>query len=202
MQCYNISIHLETIIRARGSSMPKTKNLSAGLLAWALICIASPSLATPPKVVVSLKPIHSLVSGVMVGLGRPGLLQGRAQSPHGHALKPSQAAALQSAGLVFWIGPGMERNLAGRLAALAPDATAISLAQAEGVRLRPLSAGAKEDRDLHIWLAPNNARAILRHVARVLGEVDAPNAARYRANAKKVMGRLAGLEKAMEKVHL
>ena len=52
-------------------------------------------------VVVSIKPIHALVAGVMQGVGTQHLLLNDQQSPHHFALKPSQARLLQQAELVW-----------------------------------------------------------------------------------------------------
>jgi len=43
------------------------------------------------KVVTSIKPVHSLVSGVMMGVGVPSLIIDGSGSPHTYSLKPSQA---------------------------------------------------------------------------------------------------------------
>ncbi len=60
-----------------------------------------------PNVVASIEPVHSLVAAVMAGVGEPLLLVGGGASPHTASLRPSQAAALQSADLVFWIGESL-----------------------------------------------------------------------------------------------
>lgn len=170
-----------------------------GLLFAALLYLSPLPLDAAPKVVVTLQPIHSLVSGVMDGVGRPVLLMQSGDSAHGQALKPSQAAALERADLVFWIGGQLERNLAGRLPTLAPGARVIPLSEAEGVRLRPLAGGAKGAWDMHIWLDPGNAKAIVRGVASALIQADGEHATAYRANAGKLLDRLAALEGALEK---
>ena len=48
---------------------------------------ASPALAAP-QVIASLKPLHSLVAGVMAGVGEPDLLVRGAASEHGYVLRP------------------------------------------------------------------------------------------------------------------
>ncbi|MFN4089584.1 MAG: zinc ABC transporter substrate-binding protein [Alphaproteobacteria bacterium] len=48
--------------------------------------------------------------------------------------------------------------------------------------------------DMHVWLDPANARAIVQHVATVLGEADGANAAAYEANAERTIGRLDELD--------
>lgn len=40
-----------------------------------------------------------------------------------------------------------------------------------------------DEEDMHLWLDPTNAKAILAAMSEALGRVDAPNAARYAANA-------------------
>jgi len=56
------------------------------------------------KVVTSIKPIHSLVSYVMEGVGEPDVIVDGYNSPHGFSLKPSHAKMLENADLVIWVG--------------------------------------------------------------------------------------------------
>ena len=98
---------------------------------------AAPARADAPQVVVSIKPIHSLVAGVMAGVGEPDLLIAGGGSPHSYALRPSQAQALQEADVVFWVGEALETFLAKPLASLPRDARLVALHEAEGVTLLP-----------------------------------------------------------------
>ena len=52
------------------------------------------------KVVASIKPLHSLVSYVMDGVGTPDILVDGSASPHTFQLKPSHASMLQEADIV------------------------------------------------------------------------------------------------------
>lgn len=94
-----------------------------------------------PDVVVSIKPIHSLVAAVMEGVGEPALIVEGAASPHTFTMKPSNARAVQEADLVFWMGPNMEAFLEKPLEALASDATVIELDDAEGLTKLPFREG-------------------------------------------------------------
>ena len=86
--------------------------LTAALLASLPFQVgASEQKSSPPNVVVSIKPLHSLVASVMKGVGEPELLLEGNTSPHTAALKPSQAEAIQKADLVFWIGDTLEAFL-------------------------------------------------------------------------------------------
>tara|TARA_Y100001954_G_C15662458_1_gene528448 strand:- start:12 stop:944 length:933 start_codon:yes stop_codon:yes gene_type:complete len=85
------------------------------------------------KVVASIKPIHSLVAGVMEGTGTPTLIVEGAGSPHTDALKPSQARRLQEADLVFWVGNTLEPFLQKPLESIASKATPVTLMDVDGL---------------------------------------------------------------------
>ena len=104
--------------------------LAAGLFS----AFAFPSLAdTPPVVLASIKPIHSLVAAVMQGVAEPGLIVEGAASPHSYALKPSQAAKLAKATHVFWIGHELETFLEKPIETIGDHASAIDLLETPGL---------------------------------------------------------------------
>lgn len=86
------------------------------------------------RVAVTIKPIHSLVAGVMEGVGRPSLIIKGAASPHDFALKPSQAAELENANLIFWVGPGLETSLEKPINTLGSKARVAPLAETVGLK--------------------------------------------------------------------
>jgi zinc transport system substrate-binding protein len=162
-----------------------------------------------PEVVVTLAPIHGLVAGVMVGVGAPALLIASGASPHDRVLRPSEARLLQGADIVFRVGGGLEGFLERPLRALGVGTEVVTFAEADGIRRHPLRPGgvwldagaaAGDDPDAdnpHIWLDPANAQAIVRAAARALGRLDPDNAARYDANARALLARLAALDAAL-----
>ena len=98
------------------------------------ILSASLSLAQADvKVVTSIKPVHSLVSAVMAGVGEPSLLVKGAGSPHTYALKPSQAQQLQDAELVFWMSHDLEAFLENSIESIATSAKSVPLMEAHGL---------------------------------------------------------------------
>lgn len=178
--------------------------------------IASPALAAP-NVLASLKPIHSLVAGVMEGVGEPHLLVQGAASEHGYAMRPSDAAKIEAADIVFWVGPEMETYMTGLLATLAADAEIVTLAETEGLERLALREGglfeahdhgedghdhdhdhdhdhAHGEFDAHIWLDPQNARLMVAAIAEALIAADPENAASYDANGRALVARLDALE--------
>ncbi len=98
--------------------------------------------ASAPAVVVSIKPLHSLVANVMEGVGEPDLIIGSGASPHGYQMRPSQAAALGKADVIIWIGRDMESFLVRPLANLGKDAEIITLTEAPQISLLRFREGA------------------------------------------------------------
>ena len=103
------------------------------LCAFALLHASGAGAA--PEVVVSIKPIHALVAGVMGDAGEPRLIVPGAASPHTYQMRPSEAAALHAADLVVWVGEALETFLAGPVANLGSGAEILTLYRAAGMRL-------------------------------------------------------------------
>ena len=87
------------------------------------------------KVVTSIKPIHSLASYLMDGIGKPGLIVDGYASPHSFSMKPSHAKMLQNADIVFWVGEGMENFLKKPLSSIAKKAEKIELIEVKGLNI-------------------------------------------------------------------
>lgn len=114
---------------------------------WAMVAAAH----AEPKVVASIKPIHGLVAAVMGGTGSPELLVDGASSPHNYALRPSQAANLQDADIVFWVGEPLERFLDKALETIGAYAQSVALSEIDGLKtlgFRDIEV-AQDDHDNH-----------------------------------------------------
>ena len=193
--------------------------LAASLLLSGLLVGTAASAADAPTVVVSIKPIHSLVAAVMQGVGTPDLIVDGAASPHTYALKPSNARSLEQAQVVFWVGPGMEAFLQKPLASLGSNASIVELDHAPGItKLKFREGGAFEphddgdepaagedhehdhdDRDhgefdTHLWLDPHNAKAMVAEITTSLVAADPANALTYEANQKALNDKLDALD--------
>lgn len=162
------------------------------LLFAGLLPLGAAQAASGPNVVASIRPVHSLVAGVMEGVGDPVLLV-KYGSPHDYSFRPSDAKALSSAKVVFWVGPHLETFLDKPLRALAHKAEPVPLEHVKGLRLlkvRSSFEGHHHPIDPHFWLDPENAKQVVIHVAKVLSRIDPANADVYRANAEYQVGRL------------
>ena len=98
-----------------------------------LLFTANSSANADIKVVASIKPIHSLASYLMDGVGKPDLIVDGYASPHGFAMKPSHAKMLQNADLIFWVGEDLENFLEKPLKSIAKKAEKIELIEIKGL---------------------------------------------------------------------
>jgi len=100
------------------------------------------AFADVPRVAVDIAPVHSLVARVMAGVGAPDLIVQPGATPHEYNLRPSDAAALQAADLVFWMGEDLTPWMDDALGTLADGATVTSLLHADGTVLLDFREGA------------------------------------------------------------
>jgi zinc transport system substrate-binding protein len=127
------------------------KKLLTTLALLAGSMLMTPAAAATPNVVVSIKPVHSLVASIMRGIAEPSLILKGAGSPHTYQMMPADAEMLQNAEVVFWIGPDFEKFLEKPLASLAANADVVELDETPGLIKLPLREGgafeAHEDGD-------------------------------------------------------
>jgi len=168
-----------------------------------IICIAIPSFgfAADNKVIVSIKPLHSLVAAVMEGSGdSPMLLVDGKASPHDFSLRPSQVAALQKADMVFYIGDAFELFLQKILPTLPAKVTRVAIDKETQLSFftqrgeKDFSKKEKEAhtpaRDLHYWLLASNAQAMVQEIARQLALQYPGKRNIYFTNVKKINARI------------
>ncbi len=120
---------------------------------------------------------------------------------------------LQKADMVFWVGPELEGFLDKSLGAIAPEAQSVVLAASPGLsKIKGSDQHDDHDHeegdheghddetvkpedafDPHIWLDPDNAIVMVRHIAQRLAEQDEKNSQKYTANADETIERLKQL---------
>ena len=126
----------------RSPLMLRRSGLALAAAALFNCVIASPASADAAvRVVASIKPVHSLVSAVMAGVGEPHLIIRGAVSPHTVSMRPSDAAVLENARVIFLIGESLETSLARPIDTLAGNARVIALSEVQGLVRRPLREG-------------------------------------------------------------
>ena len=184
----------------------------AGCLATFLL--STSALATP-KVIASIMPVHSIVASVMGDIATPDLLLSGKNSEHTASLSPEQISGLGKADIVFMIGGGLEHKLGQISGTEAVNGKKfVALVDAPGIKALKIRTGGTfeedDDEELpdihddqyafaqkynpHIWLDPENAKAMTKAVAAQLGEIDPAHAKTYEANANTYLASLEQLE--------
>jgi zinc transport system substrate-binding protein len=119
------------------------------LAAATLAAGTATAAADVPMVVTDTPVVHSLVAQVMGDLGEPVVLLEPGADPHSFQLRPSQAAALSEAALVFWVGAELTPWLDRALGTLSGNAKAVALLDAPGVTLMAYGAAHEHGHDDH-----------------------------------------------------
>lgn len=161
--------------------------------------------AAPPKVVVSIQPIHSLVASIMEGVDQPHLLLPPDSSPHFFQLRPRDAELIHTSELIIWVGPELENFLEKPLEALGQDSTKLALMETDGLTLLSGSHDHHHDHDHekdsqdenhshhhdhsidpHVWLSPSNASQMVKAIEQQLIRLDPEHQKQYQDNSKAV----------------
>lgn len=166
------------------------------------------------KVMVSSKPIHALVAAVMKDVGTPDLLVEGSTSPHTYALRPSDMSRLNKADVFFRVSEALEPFTSKVVRSLPRKVKVATLVQAPGIKLLQRRSGgpfevhkhshghghshgkhkhataAGGNYDAHVWLDPDNAKAMVEAIAAILAERAPQSAEKIRANATALNARL------------
>lgn len=170
------------------------------------LLLALPLQAKTPSILVTIKPIHSLVSGLTLGISRPALLIEGTQSPHDYALKPSDRRLLNEADLIIYTGPAIEgfmHTLENKL----DKKRLLALSELPGIKTLPVrpqhSLKQEMDHDHHhhdsaidghIWLSIENAKTISQQLYQWLIKIDGDNRDRYTTNLQRQLDELNALQ--------
>lgn len=164
-----------------------------------------------PNVVTSIKPIHSLATSIMQGVGPAELLLRTNQSPHHYSLRPSERRKLADADLVFWIGPGLESFMPRLIDSLNQNTVVVPLIDAHGLALKPLRSHHQHDDshdsqkqgellDPHIWLNTTNIEHMANEITRQLIKADPAHTTQYENNNRKLKQQIIVLRKKLRRL--
>ncbi len=157
-----------------------------------------------PNVVVSIKPIHSIVSALMEGVSRPQLLLESSDSAHTFHLKPSQLNLLSNADIVITIGDGFETGLKKTLRNIKVGSHII-VSEINGLHLfyfrnpdtNKMDKNEEHehaDNDLHLWLDIDNMQKTAQYINEQLIKIDPNNSDTYETNLVKIHSKLNKLK--------
>lgn len=175
----------------------KIKNLIRLLSGLLLLQLSLFVNAEVPRVVVSIKPVHSIMASLMQGIGKPGLIVDGEETPYDAVLSDADKAALDAADIVIWVGKEMESFLVEPLAKLDKDTAVLSLLDNHNLKILP--ARSRDDLlDPFFWLDTRNGLILVNELANTLIAYDPENTGRYRRNAADLLEQISALDRIFE----
>ncbi len=160
------------------------------------VCQISPA-ADYFNVVVSIKPVHSIVAGLMKDIGKPQLLIDGEQTPYNFALDKTHHEKLQQANLLIWVGPELETSLVSVVSSLHPDARVIELLSNDNMKI--LSSRHNPNvRDPFFWLDYRNILILVDELTRLFIEIDPQRSHVYSRNRLEMLKPLLKIDKEYE----
>ena len=171
-----------------------------------LLTIKSVGAESTLDVVVSIKPIHSITTMLMDGIGTPKLLLNSSDSAHTFHLKPSQIRMLSKSDLVITISDDFETGLRKALKNVKKDShfkvsslNQLNTLKSRGEEIYEVNEEeegnhADHTNDLHLWLDVDNMQLISQHISNLLIELDPANESKYSENFNKVNSKLTKLK--------
>ncbi len=175
------------------------RNLSAVLITLTLLFSAANSHAKPAQILVSIKPLHSLVSQLTEGVNQPQLLLAQQQSPHGFQLRPSQKRMLNRADIFIYSSDSVE-SFVPALKNTMTQLRFIQLSTLPELMTLPVRSfhshhkNVNHQRDGHIWLSIKNAKTISRSISTLLSQYSPEHANQYAKNLNSLLAKLNRLE--------
>ncbi len=157
------------------------------------------AFADTMKILVSIKPLHSLISNITDGISEPGLLLSQQQSAHHFQLRPSQKRMLNQADIFFYSSNTIE-GFVPALKSTTENLRFIQLADTPGIKTLLARNMLKHSRphsdiDGHAWLSISNAMLFSRFATDILSQQAPQHASHYQKNLNILLLKLKKLRK-------
>ena len=177
--------------------------LLVGLIFFISINTVSAQPAT--NVVVSIRPIHSIVSALMEGVSEPRLLLDSNESAHTFHLKPSQLKLLSNADLIITIGDSFESGLSKVIRNIDQNYR-LNLSEIKELQIYDFrdhneiehDEHNEHDKDLHLWLDVGNVQIIAEKIKQKLIEINPSNKEKYNTNYLELESKLSQLKEKIQ----
>jgi len=153
----------------------------------------------PVNILVSIKPLHSLISHITDGVNQNKLLLTQQQSPHNFQLLPSQKRLINNTDIFFYNNDNIE-SFVPALKNTTKNVEFIELSKVSGINALPVRSFHSHQHhesnyiDGHIWLSIENAKIIAKHVSQILSKRSPEHAELYKENLKSLLLKLNTLK--------
>ena len=127
------------------------------------------------------------------GILKPDLLNYKTTSEHDYTLKPSDISKLESSDVIFYVDYELEtfiRSFAKNNKKLIQLSSVVNLLPARPHSFSRRITDVKDEKDLHIWLSPENAKRMIIFISAILSEIDKENSSRYNDNAMRAIKKI------------
>ncbi|MGB5562424.1 MAG: SCO family protein [Sedimenticolaceae bacterium] len=171
--------------------------VAVGWLLFSLILSGGASASEVPSVVVSFKPLHSLLAGLMQGVAEPLLLIDGSTKPWTYSPDAEELRAIDDADVVIWSGPELEPGLAAAVASPGTRGRVFEVLASEHLKVLP----ARHDelqRDPFYWLDSRNMLILLDLFGQLLTDIDPDHAPAYERNWRRMTEALSSIDRVME----
>ena len=169
------------------------------LLAFLFLLASSVSTANsnPSEIVVSIKPVHSIVAGLMKDIGSPTLLIKDQQTPYDFTITATEMAQLKAAKLVIWVGPELEKELEPVIAQLPSSTTVVEVLANSRLKILP-SRSDPSLRDPFFWMDDRNVIMLVDELTELLIQIDPAKSHIYARNRREMLVPLRRIDKEYE----
>lgn len=160
----------------------------AGLSLAATLAMMSAQAGT---VTVSNYPLALLSHAVTQGKDDAQVLLSAGDVGHHGSLSPSKMQLIGESDFVVWFGENLEQNLVKSLKGAPNSIALLDFNTFHRLPLRNLDGTPKDGQDVHLWLDPVNARAIVRALAVIHSAANPQNKEFYQKNADEFVQRMS-----------
>ena len=158
---------------------------AASVLALSAVTWQLPAQAATNTVSVSNYPLYLLSEAVTKGTPSAQRILKPGNVGHHGSMSPSDKKMIQDSTFVVWFGPSLENSLSGTLEDAPNDIALLDFDAFKRYPLRDIQTKPiSNTEDPHIWLDPNNAKAITRALAAIHTHANPQYKDIYQANVK------------------
>ena len=179
-------------------SPTQLKSLITWLITVLLLSCAPVSYSAQNfNVMVTIKPIHAIVMGLMKDVAKPELLINGKQTPFTFKLKPAQLTRMKKANLLIWVGPELEKTLQPAIAKLPKSVKVIELLSRDDLKILP-SRVHPNQRNPFFWMDDRNAIILIDLLTEEFIKMDPEHAHIYKRNRLRILKPLKRIDKEFE----
>ncbi len=149
------------------------------------------------SIVVSIKPIHSILSGLLKDVTQPVLLIDGDQTPYDFKIRSEQVKILNNTDLFIWVGPELEKSLQSVVNDLPEKVLIIELLSSDDMKILP-SRNNLNVRAPFFWMDDRNVIIMLDQLTELFIQIDPQRSHVYTRNRRDMLQPLKRIDKEYE----